>query len=95
MSEELKKRAVCKTCRNIESMDHVLFRCDMPEQQLIWKLLKDLWAYRPPMASAWLELPWSWMCGLQDRQRITKNEIRSLVDDPMLQIDSPHLEASL
>ena len=33
MSEELKERAVCKTCGNVESMDHVLFRCDAPGQR--------------------------------------------------------------
>ena len=45
MPDELKERAMCRTCGNVESMDHVLFRCDAPGQQLVWKLLEDLWSH--------------------------------------------------
>ena len=58
MSEELKERAVCKTCGNIESMDHILFRCDAPGQRLIWKLLKDLWAHT---GLPWHQPSWSFL----------------------------------
>ncbi|KAI1781990.1 hypothetical protein LXA43DRAFT_977803 [Ganoderma leucocontextum] len=45
MSDEMKERAICKKCGNVESMDHVLFRCEAPGQQQIWERLEELWSH--------------------------------------------------
>ncbi|KAI1784597.1 hypothetical protein LXA43DRAFT_976617 [Ganoderma leucocontextum] len=40
MLEELKARATCKICDEVDSMEHILFGCKVPEQDLIWKLFR-------------------------------------------------------
>ncbi|EJF63491.1 hypothetical protein DICSQDRAFT_55889 [Dichomitus squalens LYAD-421 SS1] len=43
MPEEYQDRGICAVCNNIESMDHILFRCEAPGQAEIWEELKKLW----------------------------------------------------
>ncbi len=45
MSEELKMRAVCMVCGEIETMTHIAFECAAKGQELIWELLKRLWSH--------------------------------------------------
>ena len=44
------ERGICLTCRTVESMDHILFRCREPAVGRIWHLAKKAWPYR--------EIPW-------------------------------------
>ncbi|TBU61806.1 hypothetical protein BD310DRAFT_769912, partial [Dichomitus squalens] len=43
MSDEQQERAICKRCEIVESMDHVLFRCDSVGQRQVWALFEELW----------------------------------------------------
>ncbi|TBU21221.1 hypothetical protein BD311DRAFT_679007 [Dichomitus squalens] len=43
MPEEYQDRAICAICDNVESMDHILFRCEAPGQAEIWNELKVIW----------------------------------------------------
>ncbi|RPD58238.1 hypothetical protein L226DRAFT_466248 [Lentinus tigrinus ALCF2SS1-7] len=43
MADELKTRAKCATCGELESMTHILFDCPAEGQETAWKLLKKLW----------------------------------------------------
>lgn len=44
--------AICPHCQTMESMDHILTKCDIPCQKLIWDLAETLWSKKL------LELPW-------------------------------------
>ncbi|TBU39135.1 hypothetical protein BD309DRAFT_993974 [Dichomitus squalens] len=46
---------ICPVCDNVESMDHILFRCDAVGQATIWQELKSLWAYTQ---EPWTEPGW-------------------------------------
>lgn len=43
MSEELQARAVCRVCNELESMDHILFKCRAVGREHIWSLLRSAW----------------------------------------------------
>ncbi|KAI1791996.1 hypothetical protein LXA43DRAFT_888323, partial [Ganoderma leucocontextum] len=60
MSDELKARATCKVCNEIDSMDHILFECKAPERELIWKLLKRTWTQTK---RRWFEPGWGTIFG--------------------------------
>ena len=42
---DLEERCFCGTCRNNESMDHILMTCEHPARKLIWEMAKDLWPH--------------------------------------------------
>ncbi|KAI0360309.1 hypothetical protein OH77DRAFT_1393583 [Trametes cingulata] len=44
MSDELRERAMCKKCGTVESMDHILLKCEATGRRKIWEMLKALWA---------------------------------------------------
>ncbi|KAL1939020.1 hypothetical protein VTO73DRAFT_10280 [Trametes versicolor] len=44
MSDRMKERAMCKKCDELESMDHILFRCGATGGAKIWELLRDVWS---------------------------------------------------
>ncbi len=53
MSEELRARAVCGSCDELETMTHIVLECEAQGQETIWKLLKRIWsltgqAWNPP-----------------------------------------------
>ncbi|KAH9937787.1 uncharacterized protein BXZ73DRAFT_44606 [Epithele typhae] len=45
MSAELQERAICDhpDCLMIDSMDHILFRCEAIGQKVVWDSLKEIW----------------------------------------------------
>ncbi|KAI9056757.1 hypothetical protein FKP32DRAFT_1585232 [Trametes sanguinea] len=43
MSDELKERATCKICGQIETMQHILFCCNAHGREIIWALLRERW----------------------------------------------------
>ncbi|OJT10530.1 Transposon TX1 uncharacterized 149 kDa protein [Trametes pubescens] len=43
MADELQARATCKICNELESMDHILFKCRAVGRERIWDLLKSAW----------------------------------------------------
>ncbi|KAI0744399.1 hypothetical protein C8Q76DRAFT_606537, partial [Earliella scabrosa] len=43
MSDELKARAQCATCGDVESPTHIFFDCECVGQELVWSLLKQTW----------------------------------------------------
>ncbi|KAJ7857961.1 hypothetical protein B0H14DRAFT_3085152 [Mycena olivaceomarginata] len=43
---EMKERAECQHCGTLESMEHILFQCEIPEQKEVWDLAKELWTKR-------------------------------------------------
>ena len=45
-AEEFQERSECRSCRELESMEHVLTQCEIPGQAEIWKLAKELWSMR-------------------------------------------------
>ncbi len=60
MSEELKQRAICDICGECESMSHILFECEARGQQVIWNLLKQIWAHTK---AEWHEPSWGTALG--------------------------------
>ncbi|KAK0488256.1 hypothetical protein EDD18DRAFT_1311295 [Armillaria luteobubalina] len=34
----------CATCNQMETMEHILFECEAPGQNQVWKLTQELWA---------------------------------------------------
>jgi ribonuclease HI len=44
--QEKKDRALCELCGNIDNLDHILFRCDVPGQADIRRLVRELWSLR-------------------------------------------------
>ncbi|KAM5538330.1 hypothetical protein V8D89_007932 [Ganoderma adspersum] len=60
MSDEMKARATCKICNKVDSMDHILFECQAPERDLIWKLFKKTWALTKRQ---WHEPSWGTIAG--------------------------------
>ncbi|KAH9910148.1 uncharacterized protein BXZ73DRAFT_33673, partial [Epithele typhae] len=42
MPDDLKKRAICKACGQIETMEHVLFTCTATGRETIWKALNAM-----------------------------------------------------
>ncbi len=47
MKPELKERGICKHCDDeVESMDHILFKCKAVGQEYVWELTKVLWNKR-------------------------------------------------
>ena len=43
MSDELMDRAVCQTCGQTETMEHILFTCTEVGRETIWDLLRSTW----------------------------------------------------
>ncbi|KAI0824107.1 hypothetical protein BC628DRAFT_1323025 [Trametes gibbosa] len=43
MSDVLQERATCKKCNELDSMDHILFRCAARGQQEIYNMLQKTW----------------------------------------------------
>lgn len=35
-------KVICTHCRQLDYMDHILLRCEIPGQRLIWSLTEDL-----------------------------------------------------
>ena len=46
-------RAICKTCGDDETMDHILMECTHPSTQLIWSLAQKTW---PHGSETWPQL---------------------------------------
>ena len=46
-------RAICKTCGDDETMDHILTECTHPSTQLIWSLARKTW---PHGSETWPQL---------------------------------------
>ncbi len=44
MSEEMKARAPCQRCGDIESMEHILVQCAAAGRETVWELLEETWA---------------------------------------------------
>ncbi|KAK0501387.1 hypothetical protein EDD18DRAFT_1066531 [Armillaria luteobubalina] len=40
------QRGRCAICNQTESMEHILFECEAPEQSQVWKLTQKLWMRR-------------------------------------------------
>ncbi len=55
MSDELRARAVCGTCGEIETMSHVVLECNAGGQEILWNLLKATWAHT---SAEWKEPSW-------------------------------------
>ncbi|TFK79180.1 hypothetical protein K466DRAFT_610662 [Polyporus arcularius HHB13444] len=43
MSDELRSRAYCTVCGEVETMTHIIFECRAPGQETMWSLLKTTW----------------------------------------------------
>lgn len=41
MAEYLQERAICKKCKVLESMEHILFECSEPGSSEVWDLLRE------------------------------------------------------
>ncbi|KAI0632941.1 hypothetical protein C8Q77DRAFT_1218360 [Trametes polyzona] len=44
MSDTLRERATCKICLELDSLDHILFRCKCNERTVVTSLLEKLWS---------------------------------------------------
>jgi ribonuclease HI/exonuclease III len=44
--QEIKDRALCELCGNIDNLDHIFFRCEAPGQEEVWSMVKELWSLR-------------------------------------------------
>ncbi|KAH9906095.1 uncharacterized protein BXZ73DRAFT_94625 [Epithele typhae] len=55
MPADLQERAVCKHCNATEDMTHILFACDEPGREIVWKLLTEHWQTTggPPIIPTW------------------------------------------
>ncbi|KAJ3560564.1 hypothetical protein NP233_g10756 [Leucocoprinus birnbaumii] len=42
-NEEMRARAQCRTCNEIESLDHILCHCRAPGQARVWNTAKNIW----------------------------------------------------
>jgi ribonuclease HI/exonuclease III len=42
-TQEQKDRAMCQYCGALETMDHVLLRCNEPDREAIWRVAEKLW----------------------------------------------------
>ena len=40
---EYQERSECQHCHEIETMEHILIKCESPGQKQIWRLVKKLW----------------------------------------------------
>ncbi|KAI0822699.1 hypothetical protein BC628DRAFT_1326742 [Trametes gibbosa] len=60
MSDELQERATCTICNELDSMDHILFRCAARGQGEIYRLLRETWE---PIGLTWPEANWGTMLG--------------------------------
>ncbi len=55
MSAELQERAICAICGEVETMTHIVLECNAVGQELIWRMLKKLWAHT---GAEWHEPSW-------------------------------------
>ncbi|KAJ3792916.1 hypothetical protein GGU11DRAFT_692739 [Lentinula aff. detonsa] len=53
MSQELQERAICAVCGEVDDMTHILTKCQTPGQELIWKLVGELWEKKASTAIPW------------------------------------------
>ncbi len=61
MSAEYQERAFCTVCGECESMSHIIFECDAAGQEIIWRLLKEVWVLT---GSPWYEPCWGTAFGV-------------------------------
>ncbi|KAJ7183871.1 hypothetical protein C8R46DRAFT_1159208 [Mycena filopes] len=45
---EQKERSECQQCGKTDSMEHILSQCEIPGQEQVWALAKELWTKRNP-----------------------------------------------
>ncbi len=55
MPADLRARALCARCGECESMTHLLFECDARGQEIIWRLLEQLWTHT---GARWAGVSW-------------------------------------
>ncbi|TFK80710.1 hypothetical protein K466DRAFT_636194 [Polyporus arcularius HHB13444] len=55
MPADLRARALCARCGECESMTHLLFECDAHGQEIIWRLLEQLWTHT---GARWAGVSW-------------------------------------
>ncbi len=55
MPQELRNRAVCNTCNELDTMTHVLYECKARGQETAWNLLKSVWTLT---GHDWYEPSW-------------------------------------
>ncbi|EJF64708.1 hypothetical protein DICSQDRAFT_52837, partial [Dichomitus squalens LYAD-421 SS1] len=60
MSDEMRGRATCHTCGEVESMTHILFDCQAVGRETAWSLLKALWGQT---GLQWWEPNWGTVFG--------------------------------
>ncbi len=55
MSDELRARAPCGTCGDLETMEHILFNCRAVGREAVWELLEETWELtgRPWVVPGW------------------------------------------
>ena len=41
-----RERAICSECERMESMQHILLKCNRTACQLIWEKMKEIWPHR-------------------------------------------------
>ncbi|TFK84438.1 RnaseH-domain-containing protein [Polyporus arcularius HHB13444] len=55
MPADLQQRAYCAICGECETMSHIILECKAKGQELIWKLLKEVWSHT---GENWVEPNW-------------------------------------
>ncbi|TBU36197.1 hypothetical protein BD309DRAFT_878765, partial [Dichomitus squalens] len=60
MLEEYHDRAICVVCGNVESIDHILFRCEAVGQAEVWGELRKVWEN---MGVPWKDPDWGTALG--------------------------------
>ncbi len=55
MSDELRARAPCGKCGDLESMEHILFECESVGRSTVWDLLKETWTHT---GLPWVDPDW-------------------------------------
>ncbi len=45
MSDEMRARATCTRCGELETMTHIIFECEAFGQEIIWGLLRETWSF--------------------------------------------------
>jgi hypothetical protein len=41
-------RSTCHKCGTTEDLEHIILKCDIPGQEIVWNLTKSLWHFRLP-----------------------------------------------
>ncbi|RPD55593.1 hypothetical protein L226DRAFT_546881 [Lentinus tigrinus ALCF2SS1-7] len=60
MSDEMRARALCEKCGEIETMEHILFNCAAVGRGTVWELAEDAWK---ATGLPWIEPNWGTALG--------------------------------